>query len=103
MRLLFKSFLILLNVACFLATVSAQTAALDKTAPRRARPADLEGREWDISSYFSDKGQKWPHLEPHTSLPHIAFAGGIIEGSPGCGRFTGRKALFYHLSISRRS
>ena len=69
MRLLFKSFLILLSVACFLATVSAQTHALDKTAPRRARPADLEGREWDITSYFYDKGQKWPHLAPHTSLP----------------------------------
>ena len=66
MRLLFKSFLILLGVACFLATVSAQTHALDKTAPRRARPADLEGHEWDISSYFSDKGQKWPHHLSHT-------------------------------------
>ena len=95
MRLLFKSFLILLSVACFLATVSAQTHALDKTAPRRARPADLEGREWYISRYFSDKSEKWPHHghpqkgEPHTTWPYIAFASGMIEGSPGCGRFTG--------------
>lgn len=90
MRLLFKSFLILVGVSCFLATVSAQTAAFDKTAPRRARPATLEGREWDITSYFYDKRQQWPHYRrPHTPFHYIAFASGMIEGSPGCGRFTG--------------
>jgi hypothetical protein len=88
MRLLFKSFPILLSVACSLATVSAQTDALDKTAPRRERPADLVGREWYISSYFSVKSEKWPHHgrsqkgKLHTTWPYIAFAGGIIEGSP---------------------
>jgi heat shock protein HslJ len=95
MHLLFKRFLIFLSVACYLAALSAQAHAPDKTAPRRARPADLEGHEWYISRYFSDNSEKVGHHmrpqkgEPHTTWPYIAFAGGVIEGSPGCGRFTG--------------
>jgi heat shock protein HslJ len=95
MHVLCKSLLICLGVSCFLATVSAQTNALDRTALQRARHADLEDHEWYISRFFSDKIEKLPHHgrpqkgAPHTAWPYIAFASGMIEGSPGCGRFTG--------------
>jgi len=60
-------------------------------------PADIEGREWHIGEFFTDKVLTTNVLtmaSPFRQIgwgrvPYIAFEDGTIKGSPGCGRFTG--------------
>ena len=90
MHLLLRSFLISLGVTCAIASFSRSTTALDGAVPHGARPADLEGRSWQISNYFIDKEQTWPyHKIGRKGDPYVRFDSGAIEGSPGCGRFIG--------------
>ena len=89
---LLRRFLICLGVTCALAMVSAPTTTLDNaTTPHGARPGDIEGREWSIGKYFVNKEEAWPHHRiGRKGVPYISFSSGVIEGSPGCGRFTGK-------------
>jgi len=57
----------------------------------RASPEDLEGREWLIPNYFIDKHQTWPFRRiGQKGDAYVSFESGVLEGSPGCGRFTGK-------------
>ena len=91
--------MILLAVSCSLfaqqTTAPVSTAAPAATGNDAAQPgispADLEGREWRIIEYSI--GVNYFRF-PAPVLwggpkPYIAFSGGIIKGSPGCGQFTG--------------
>jgi heat shock protein HslJ len=90
MHLLLRSFLTCLAVTCAIGSFSPPTTALDNAAPRGARPADLEGRAWQISNYFIDKKQTWPYRKiGQKSDAYVSFESGVLKGSPGCGRFTG--------------
>lgn len=90
MHLLLRSFLTCLALTCAVASFSPPTTALDSAAPRGARPADLEGRAWQISNYFIDKEQTWPHRKiGQKGNAYISFESGVLKGSPGCGRFIG--------------
>lgn len=80
---------------CSWSVSSAQAPAPHKTTAHSAGPADLEGREWHIFNYSPDHVQTWHReLIREKTKPYIKFAGRIVEGSPGCGRFTGE----YHRS-----
>lgn len=80
----------LVSLSLIFATLSPATLALDNTHSRGAHPADLEGHEWVISNFFVDKEQTWPYYKiGQKSDPYVRFESGAIEGSPGCGRFTG--------------
>jgi heat shock protein HslJ len=60
-----------------------------------ARPEDLEGREWQIANYFIGKEQTWPFRKiGQKDDAYVSFENGTVQGSPGCGRFTGT----YHQS-----
>jgi heat shock protein HslJ len=83
--------------ACFAAflavfAVPARARATHDTAQHGALPAAIENREWYIAQYFTHKeteiGMPDGRVVPER-LPYIAFKGGTIEGSPGCGWFTG--------------
>lgn len=93
MRVSLSFVVILLAVFCPLAAqqTAAPAATGDNTALPGISPADLEGREWRIveysigGNYFRSTGPAlWGGLKPY-----IAFSGGIIKGSPGCGQFIG--------------
>lgn len=91
MHLLLRSSLTCLAVTCAVASFSPPTTALDNANLRGARPADIEGREWQISNFFIDKKQTWPYRRiGQKGDPYISFEGGAIEGTPGCGRFAGK-------------
>lgn len=82
------SFLVSLSVV--FASLSPAMLALDSSRPHSAHPADLEGREWVISNFFVKKEQTWPYSKiGQKNDPYVRFESGAIEGSPGCGRFTG--------------
>jgi len=88
MRLLLKCFHICFGATCALAVSSAQSIAHNNTAPGLA---DIEGRQWRIEHSVNsviDASHKW-RGDAGKGNPSITFAGGAIEGSPGCGRFTG--------------
>ena len=95
MHLLLRGFLICLGATCAIASFSPPTNALDSAALRGARPADLEGRAWQISNYYIDKEQTWSFRTiGQKGDPSVSFESGALKGSPGCGRFTGA----YHRS-----
>jgi len=88
--LLLRSFLICLGATCAISSFSPPTAALDNANSHGARPADLEGREWQVSNYFIDKKQTWPSRRiGQKGDPYVSFESGELKGSPGCGRLTG--------------
>ena len=90
MRLSLKVALVGVGFTCSWAVCSAQTPTPHNTAAHSAGPADLEGREWHIFNYSPDHVQTWHReLIRQKTKPYIKFAGSIVEGSPGCGRFTG--------------
>ncbi len=84
------------SLLCFgaagaLAAAQPPAAAPDRPIQHGLTPADLEGREWRIVeysvgvNYFRSTGSVlWG------PKAYIAFSGGIIKGSPGCGKFTGK-------------
>ena len=93
-RRLLGSSLICLGVSCAFAAFTTPAVALDKTAEQGARPADLEGRVWRISQLYIDKRVLWPHPQAMwVPKPYIAYTDGKIEGSPGCGQFTGTYSI----------
>jgi heat shock protein HslJ len=95
MHLLLRSFLTCLVVICAITSLSPPITALGSAAPHAARPADLEGRVWQISNYFVDKEQTWPYRKiGQKGDAYISFESGVLDGSPGCGRFSGT----YHRS-----
>ena len=77
---------ILMAVSCQLA--AQQMAALAGSIPGSAVSSNLEGHQWRLSQYYV--GNKLlstlPQWEP---IPYFSFRDGRIEGSPGCGQFTG--------------
>jgi heat shock protein HslJ len=90
MHLLLRTFLGFLAASCTITSFLSPATALDNVAPLGARPADLEGRAWQISNYFIDKEQTWPYRKiGQKSDAYISFESGVLKGSPGCGRFTG--------------
>ena len=88
MRLLLKCFHICVGATCALAVASAQSIAHHNTAPRYP---DIEGHQWYIAHSVNgvmDASHKW-RGDAGKGRPDIIFASGVIEGSPGCGRFNG--------------
>jgi heat shock protein HslJ len=80
-----------LHTAAICALGSSLLGAGDKVPPHRAGPADIEGRTWQISNYFVGDSQRWPSRALwQKGEPYIKFENGMVEGSPGCGRFGGK-------------
>lgn len=84
MRLMLKS---ILNCLCltFLVFVSRPATAQNKLAPPGSRTPELEGPTWQIANFqnLPSRGLR------HKAESYLKFESGMIEGSPGCGRFTG--------------
>jgi heat shock protein HslJ len=73
-----------------MATAQPSATPTERAVQHGALPADLEGREWQISQFYLHDILLWPHRGiVWTPRPNITLAGGLIKGSPGCGKFTG--------------
>jgi heat shock protein HslJ len=81
---------LLISLSFILVALSSPSFALEDARPHGARPEDLEGREWLISSYLVNKAPTWPFRKIRKKVdPYIGFESGALKGSPGCGRFKG--------------
>jgi hypothetical protein len=79
-----------LSACCTVPAVAAPDATLDGIALHGAMHAAFEGREWGISQYYNHQALLSPHPQlVRVTDPYISFAHGIIQGAPGCGKFTG--------------
>src|ERR1700761_997516 len=89
---------------CMLAAIPAGAALLQ--APLRQEPslANIGGRSWKITPPAGHMEETWPRRRAAKDpTPYVSFANGVIQGSPGCGRFMGNyQRVGNHLSIAAR-
>jgi len=78
-------FLLFLGATCVFAVALPPANPPDHSIQQGAQLSDIEGREWRIVAYAKQPGSLWAtHYRPF-----IAFANGVVKGSPGCGQFSG--------------
>ena len=79
-----------LPIATLFLSLVASSSLAGQSASLTKASATLEGPEWTIAQYYLHEELLSPHLQPQwVSQPSIRFQGGIIDGSPGCGQFSG--------------
>jgi heat shock protein HslJ len=88
-RRLLGSFPICLVVSCVFVALSSPLAALDDAVQRGAVSSSLEGHQWRISQFYVSNSSWLSTLPLRVPIPSLAFRDGKIEGSAGCGQFTG--------------
>ncbi|HUD23258.1 MAG TPA: META domain-containing protein [Acidobacteriaceae bacterium] len=69
-------------------TPSATPIPAQTTPINGVTPADLEGHQWRLSQFYA-ANKLLITLPLRVPIPYFAFRDGKIEGSAGCGQFTG--------------
>ena len=69
-------------------TPSAAPTPVQNAPINGATPDYWEGHEWRVVQFYDNDRWVWT-LPLRVPEPYIAFSGGIIKGSLGCGQFTG--------------
>jgi heat shock protein HslJ len=80
--------LICLVASCAFAAFSSPLAALDDAVPGGAVSSSFEGHQWRLSQFYV-ANKLLITLPLRVPVPYFAFRDGKIEGSAGCGQFTG--------------